>query len=233
MNRGDLQPKANTLQCRDQPKHAVFRRSGLRVRPLLRHAFQPQQQQARSHAARHHAQQQQAAARTQEAGRQQPAQSSQRPENQGQVAGLPSGEPDSDNNLQAQAASIQQGQSEAQEPQAGSSSVGGEEQPNATVVHADQGAGSQAKGGKASSKGQKSKKTKKDYAAWAGATAETRALATSHLEGNPDIAHNSQPMHACAQGMTLLTDSILVLTLQLHHRKQYTALCLQHVLDSA
>ena len=199
-------------------KHVVFRRSGLRVRPLLRQAFQPQQQQARSHAAKQQAQQQQAAARTQEAGRQQPAQSYQRPENQGHEAGLSSGVPDNDATSQAQAASTQQGQSEVDEPQASSSPVAGEEQSNASMVHADQGAGSQSKGGKAASKGQKSKKTKKDYAAWAGATAETRALAASHLEGNPDIAHNSQPMHAGAQGTKVLTGSNPILTLQLHHR---------------
>ena len=182
----------------------------MRVRPLLRQAFQPQQQQARSHAARQQVQQQQVAASTQEAGRQQPAQSSQHPESQGQEANLPSGVRDSDETSQAQAAITQQRQSEAQEPQASSSS-GGEAQPNGTMVHADPGAGSHIKGSKASSKGHKSKKTKKDYAAWAGATAETRALATAHLEGNPDIADNSQPMHA---GTFLLTGQDPVLTVQ-------------------
>ena len=204
----DLQSKSDTLQCRVQPKHAVFRRSGMRVRPLLRQAFQPQQHQARGHSARQQAQQQQAAARTQEAGREQPAQSSQSPKNQRQEAGLPNGEIDSDETLQAQAASTQQGQPEAQEAQASSLPVGRKEQPNNTMVHADQGAGMHTKGGKAS-KGQKSKKTKKDYAAWAGATAETRALATGHLEGNPDIADNTQPMHAGAQGIKLLLTLIL------------------------
>ena len=38
-----------------------------------------------------------------------------------------------------------------------------------------------------SSKGKKAKKSKRDYAAWAGATAETRALATAHHDGNPDL----------------------------------------------
>lgn len=38
-----------------------------------------------------------------------------------------------------------------------------------------------------SSKGKKTKKSKRDYAAWAGATAETRALATAHHNGNPDL----------------------------------------------
>lgn len=38
-----------------------------------------------------------------------------------------------------------------------------------------------------SSKGRKAKKSKRDYAAWAGATAETRALATAHHDGNPDL----------------------------------------------
>lgn len=147
-----------------------------------------------------------------EAGRQQPAQSSQHAENQGQEAGLLSGEAGTVATLQAQAAGTQQGQIEAQEPQASSSSAGGEAQPNATMVHAHPVPGGQSKPGKASSKGQKSKKTKKDYAAWAGATAETRALATAHLEGNPDIANNSQPMHASAQGILLLTGRKSVLT---------------------
>lgn len=213
-----VQAKPNTLQCRVQPKHAVFRRSGLRVRPLLRQAFQPQQHQARSHSARQQAEQQEAPARTQEAGRKQPAHSSQRPANQSQEAGVPSGLPDCDETLQAQAASTtQQRHSEPHQPQASSSPVAGEEEPNATMVHGDQAAGSQTKGGKASSKGQKSKKTKKDYAAWAGATAETRALATAHLEGNPDMADNSQRMHAGAQGIKLVTGGNFVLTVHLHH----------------
>ena len=99
---------------------------------------------------------------------------------------------------------MQQGQSEAQASQANSSSVGGEAQSNATMPHADQVAGGQPKGGKPS-KGQKSRRGKKDYAAWAGATAETRAIAIAHLEGNPDLVNVSQPMHAGTQSMSLLT----------------------------
>lgn len=186
-------------------QHVAFRRSGLRVRPLLRQSFQPQQQQARSHAARQHTQQKQAAARMQETGRQQPAQPSQRPENQGEKDGLVSGKPDSSDTSQAQTSTMQQKQSEAQASQANSSSVGGEAKSNATMPHADQVAGGQPKGSKPSSRGQKSKRGKKDYAAWAGATAETRAIATAHLEGNPDLVNVSQPMHAGAQSMSLLT----------------------------
>lgn len=141
----------------------------------------------------------------QDTGRQQPAQSSQCPENQGQEDGLVSGEPDRTDTSHAQASTMQQGQFEAQAPQANSSSVGSEQQSNATTPHADQGAGGQPKGGKPSSKGQKSKRGKKDYAAWAGATAETRAIATAHLEGNPDLVNMSQPSHAGAQSMSLLT----------------------------
>lgn len=136
----------------------------------------------------------------QEIGRQQPVQSSQCPENQGHANGLVSGKSDHNDTSEAQASTTQQGQFEAQAPQnANSSSAGGEAQSNAAMPHADQVAGVQPKGGKPSSKGQKSKRGKKDYAAWAGATAETRAIATAHLEGNPDLVNVSQPMHAGTQ----------------------------------
>lgn len=45
--------------------------------------------------------------------------------------------------------------------------------------------------GQANSKGKKGRKTKKDYAAWAGATAESRAMARAHLDGNPDLEPTS------------------------------------------
>ncbi|KAA6425902.1 MAG: La-related 7 [Trebouxia sp. A1-2] len=47
--------------------------------------------------------------------------------------------------------------------------------------------------GKASGRSQKSKRTKKDYAAWAGATAETRAIASAQLQSNADGAEASEP----------------------------------------
>ena len=135
-------------------------------------------------------------------GRQQDAKSSQSSVSQGQEAGLQGGEPESAETPQAQPSLTQQAYSEAQAPQANSydSCVGGEAPSNGTVIHVEQGAGSQHKGSKASSRAQKHKKTKKDYAAWAGATAETRAVATAHLEGNPDVADDVQSMHAGVKG---------------------------------
>lgn len=47
--------------------------------------------------------------------------------------------------------------------------------------------------GKARGKGQKGKKTKKDYAAWAGATAGARAIATAQFQGNPDAMNGFPP----------------------------------------
>ena len=63
----------------------------------------------------------------------------------------------------------------------------------------------EAKSGKAAGKGQKSRKTKKDYAAWAGATAETRAIATAQQQSDPDAAEGSEPAHAGVKGMSLST----------------------------
>lgn len=181
-----------------ESQHVIFRRSGLRVRPLLRPAFHPQHQQqnqARSHASRQQAQPQQAAGQPHDIGKQQPFQDV---ESQGQEGGLHTREPESGQLSQAPANFKQQAQSGAQDPQTDGASVEGDAQSDDPAAQAQPGAGNQPKNSKNSAKSQTSKKgkrTKKDYAAWAGATAETRATARAYLEGNPDIAHNSQSMH--------------------------------------
>ena len=180
------------------------------MRPLLRRAFQPQQQQqnqARSHASRQQAQQQKAAGQVHDTGKQQPLQGS---DSQGQGGGLHSSEPASSQASQTPAIFKQQAQSGDQDPQTDSASVCGDAQSVDPAAQAQQGASNQLRSTETSARSQKSKKgkkTKKDYAAWAGATAETRAVAKAYLEGNPDIADNSQPLHAGVKGVLLLTDS--------------------------
>lgn len=188
-----------------------LRRSGLRVRPLLRPAFHPQHQQqnqARSHGSRQQAQQQQAVGPLHDTGKQQPFQDM---ESQGQEDGLHTTELDSGQlSQQAPANFKQQAQFGAQDPQTDRASVGGDTQPVDPAAQAQQGAGHQPNSSETSAKSRTSKKgkrTKKDYAAWAGATAETRATARAYLEGNPDIALDSQSMHA---GGLLLTNSLIL-----------------------
>lgn len=198
------------IQDRVSACYVVLRRSGLRVRPLLRQAFQPQQQQqnqARGYASRQQAQQRQAAVKTHETGKQQPSHAS---ESQGQECGVQISEPDSGATSQPQATFRKQAQSGPQAPQMDRASVIDGAQPIEPTAQAQQGTGTQPKVGEASTKSQTSKKTKKDYAAWAGATAETRAIARAHLKGNPDMADNIQPMLAGVKGELLLSDSLIL-----------------------
>lgn len=163
------------------PLHS-FRRSGLRVRPLLRHAFQPQQKQP--HGKVH--------------GRQQQAQHQQGQQHQQGNAGRLSQDQSSEQSSQEKdqpADGItppQQGASQttdSQKPDQGATEAADESQRADADLQTNQ-SETQASGrqGKASGKSQKSKRTKKDYAAWAGATAETRAIASAQLQGNPDAA---------------------------------------------
>ena len=157
-----------------------FRRSGLRVRPLLRHGFQPQQKQP--HGKAH--------------GRQQQAQHQQQ-HHQGNAARL-SQDQSSDQSSQEKdqpADSITQSQqgasqtTDSQKPGQAAAEAADESQRPKADLQTNQSETQASDGqGTASGKSQKSKRTKKDYAAWAGATAETRAIASAQLQGNPDAA---------------------------------------------
>ncbi len=176
------------------PLHS-FRRSGLRVRPLLRHAFQPQQKQPHGKA---HGRPQQAQQAQHAQGRQQQAQHQQEQQHQqGNAAQLSqdqSSEESSHENHQP-ADSITQSQqgasqtTDSQKPDQAATEAADESQRPDADLHTNQPeAPASDRQGKASGKRQKSKRTKKDYAAWAGATAETRAIASAQLQGNPDAA---------------------------------------------
>ena len=176
------------------PLHS-FRRSGLRVRPLLRHAFQPQQKQPHGKA---HGRQQQAQQAQQAHGRQQQAQHQQGQQHQQGNAARPSQDQSSEQSSQERdrpADSITQSQqganqtTDSQKPVQAATEAADESQRRDADLQTNQ-PESQAsdRQGKASGKSQKSKRTKKDYAAWAGATAETRAIASAQLQGNPDAA---------------------------------------------
>ncbi len=184
------------------PLHS-FRRSGLRVRPLLRDAFQPQQkqpQQKQPHGKAHGRQQQaqQAQQAQQGHGRQQQAQHQQGQQHQQGNAAHLSQDQSSDQSSQETdqpADSIiqsQQGASQttdSQKPdQAATEAAGESQRPDAELQTNQSEAKASDRPGKAPGKSQKSKRTKKDYAAWAGATAETRAIASAQLQGNPDAA---------------------------------------------
>lgn len=165
----------------NHPLHS-FRRSGLRVRPLLRHAFQPQQKQPHGKAY----------------GRQQQAQHEQGQQHQQGKAGRLSQDQASAQNSQEKdqpADSVTQSQQttsqtiDSQKPdQAATEAAGESQRPDAELQTNQPETQANDRQGKASGKNQKSKRTKKDYAAWAGATAETRALASAQLQGNPDAA---------------------------------------------
>ena len=194
--------KSRCTKCELQ--HVLYRRSGLKVRPLLRRALIPQQQQqAKPHSSRQQSQHQQAG--KQDPSQHQQAQKAQKsPEGANCAQQEPSdqhnGEQDSSRALQAHDASVKQ--AEALRPQTSSPSLDSNTQSNDNV-----GQDAETKGGKAAGKGQKSRRTKKDYAAWAGATAETRAIATAHQQSNPDAAEASEPAHGGMKGMSLFTDS--------------------------
>lgn len=178
-------------------------RSGLRVRPLLRHGFQPQQKQP--HGKAH--------------GRQQQAQHQQQ-HHQGNAARL-SQDQSSDQSSQEKdqpADSITQSQqgasqtTDSQKPGQAAAEAADESQRPKADLQTNQSETQASDGqGTASGKSQKSKRTKKDYAAWAGATAETRAIASAQLQGNPDAAEaagltqtgqSSRPGQSAAPGST-------------------------------
>ncbi len=159
-----------------------FRRSGLRVRPLLRHAFQPQQKQphGKAHGRQQQAQQQQGQQHQQgNAGRLRQDQSS---DQSSQEKDQPA-----DSILQSQQGASQT--TDSQKPdQAATEAADESQRPDADLQTNQSETQASDRQGKASGKSQKSKRTKKDYAAWAGANAETRAIASAQLQGNPDAA---------------------------------------------
>ena len=172
------------------------------MRPLLRTAFSPQQQSQSKATSKHQrAQQNQAAKQQQDSAEQQPAQQQQQ---QQQAQQGSDAQQMHDEGAQSLLDQQQEGSpTDPMQPQRLQGDVGPQPTPQGNsdtsdlldVDQSDVAKGqaqvdqAQLKAMTAGRKAQKGKRTKKDYAAWAGATAETRAIATAHLEGNPDAPH--------------------------------------------
>ena len=191
----------NELKEMGRADWRVCRRSGLKVRPLLRTSYQPKQKQyqqqqpkpkPRQQPMQHQSQdssrlaeaqlrQSQAAAQSQAA---EPAELNGHLSAAGEAAAAVA-------QLSVQSSSSQQhagtASAEAQQGAAAEPNVATE--PQATASQPQAAGMSHEPGGqvKQGAKGKQGKKSKRDYAAWAGATAETRALATAHHDGNPDL----------------------------------------------
>lgn len=183
----------------------LCRRSGLRVRPLLRTAFKPQHQpQAKTGGKKQHAQQQQPAKQPQEAQRQ--GADKQRSENHQESEGKALHQDTVSEAQHQTAAARQTGASDSsQETPAAQASADESEQLDTGQRNNDDGQAGEAEKttNKAPKKGQRGRRTKKDYAAWAGATPEARATAVAHLEGNPDAVDLQKPseqQHPSKQG---------------------------------
>ena len=172
----------------------MYRRSGLRVRPLLLRRFQPQQEH-QSLAKPHGRKQQQQAVKQGHSVLQQQVQlpqDSEHPPNDDEHVNVRE-QPTSPAHPQLDTALL-----EPEDDQQDNSLAAGVEalQTSDVTAHGDK-AEAQAPEckGKAASKAHKTKRTKKDYAAWAGATSETRALATAHSEAftSAECAGRPQP----------------------------------------
>ena len=168
------------LQCR--------RRSGLRVRPLLRTALSKPQQpaQPKTHSKKQNRQHQQTVKQ------QQPQQASDAQVlRQQNTQSVPEQEQQTSSSDRLESA-VTESDGKSQQPTAAQDHTDASEQSDASLsdgIH--DGIGKKAQ--KTISKRQKGRKTKKDYAAWAGATAETRAAAVAQLQGNPDAADAQAP----------------------------------------
>lgn len=164
------------------PLHA-FRRSGLRVRPLLRHAFQPQQPHGKAHSRQQQAQQQQ---------QQQQGNAARLSQDQASDQSSQTKDQPVDSITQSEQGASQT--TDSQKPDQAAIEASGESQrPDADLQTDQTETPVSERQGKASGRSQKSKRTKKDYAAWAGATAETRAIASAQLQSNADGAEASEP----------------------------------------
>ena len=194
--------KSNEVKGLGRADLRVCRRSGLKVRPLLRTSYQQpkqkqhQQQQPKSKPKQQPVQHQsqdssrlaeaqlrhsQATAQSQAA---EPAELNGHTSAAGEAAAAVAqlSVQSSSNQQHAGTASAEAQQGAAAEPNVATEPQATASQPQA--AGASQEPGVQVKQG---AKGKQAKKSKRDYAAWAGATAETRALATAHHDGNPDL----------------------------------------------
>ncbi|KAL0028664.1 hypothetical protein WJX79_009222 [Trebouxia sp. C0005] len=158
-------------------------RSGLRVRPLLRHAFQPQQPHGKAHSRQQQAQQQQ---------QQQQGNAARLSQDQASDQSSQTKDQPVDSITQSEQGASQT--TDSQKPDQAAIEASGESQrPDADLQTDQTETPVSERQGKASGRSQKSKRTKKDYAAWAGATAETRAIASAQLQSNADGAEASEP----------------------------------------